>query len=423
VKEFLSRRGVPYRTRPIAEDGNLERLAARNPTLRTAPVTYVGEVEIVGWDARALTSALIDAGFDATERRAGAAFPELARGAGLPTSPRWLLVTSFVESAIASIPVDGERHGGLADRTRALPGRAIAAAHVPSTGVIGVVGCDSGLVTWLRAADGTPLRDTTAASSVPVGEAPLDAVADPHEPLVYVSVSEDRRVVVLHPSGQPGADDVVRASVPTRNRPGVLAFSRTRDMLFVRQREGGTLVFRGEDIRRDPSRARPLVVPTPPGRGLALAADDRALVLPHPFGEPDSLCIYDLDASLAASGPHPRVVPTGAMPFGIAAHPAAPIVYVSCFQPPVLELREASTGEYVTGSAEASVVSLPSAARAMVVDPQTDTLYVSCFDASVVLALDARTGARRSPASWETAAGPRGMALITAGAVSGALPK
>jgi DNA-binding beta-propeller fold protein YncE len=413
VKEFLSRRSVSFLERPIAEEDNLARLAARNPSLRTAPVTFVGDTEVVGWDPDALTNALANAGIGAAVTDEQSAYRELAPNASLPISSRWLLITSFVESAVAAIPLDGSDAHDLTYRTRAVPGCAIAAAHVRASDTIGVVSCDSGTVTWLRGADAAPLGDSLAASAVHVGENPLDVVADPRHPVAYVSVSDSRYVVVLDATtGAPAHGTLTDSSLPTIDQPGVMAFSSTRDELFVRQRGGGTLVFAGNDARSRPDRAEPRLLPTPPGRGIALADDERVLLAPQPFGEPQGLWIYDVEQSLASTDTAAAFVRTGEMPFGIAAHPKAPIAYVSCFRPPTLELRDARTGDYWTGSADGSVVTLPSAARAMVVDPVTDTMYVSCFDANVVLALDARTGAHRSPDSWATASGPRGMAVI-----------
>jgi hypothetical protein len=226
-------------------------------------------------------------------------------------------------------------------------------------------------------------------------------------------VSEARLVVVLDAtSGAPAHGSVVNSSFSTTGQPGVMAFASSRDELFVRQREGGTLVFAGDDVRNHPARATPRVLPTPPGRGIALADNERVLLTPQPTGGPGGLWIFDLERSLETPGTGSTFVPTGEMPFGIAAHPTAPIAYVSCFRAQTLEFRDARTGEYWSGGLNGSVVSLPSAARSMVVDPMTDTLYVSCFDANLVVALDARTGDRRSPDSWATAAGPRGMAII-----------
>lgn len=410
MKEFLSRHRVVFRTWPIAEGDNLARLAARNPTLRTAPVTYVGDVEVVGWDHVALASALAHAGLGTTEVRDPSPYEELRKGTGIPTFARWLLVTSFIESAVQSIPLDAAVVPDVDARTRALPGRAIAAAHAPLANAIAVVGCDSGRVTWMRADDGSPVNGSISASSVWVGEAPLDALADPHEPLVYVSVSESRRVAVLDPATRDVGASIV-TSLSTEGQPGILAFARARDLLFVRQRGGGTLVFDGDDVRTDPPRVRPRVIPTPPGRGLALTDDERSLLVPSPFDDRVGLCVYDLDRSLAVADSEPDHVVTGQMPFGVATHPSAPIAYVSCFRPPALEFRYTGPGR-ATSSAAETVVQLPSPARAMVVDPVTDTLFASCFDASQVLALDARTGARRDPASWDAAAGPRGMVVV-----------
>ena len=416
MKEFLSRRSVSFHEFPIAEGDNLARLAARNPGLRTAPVTFIGDVAVVGWDADALATALSDVGLGTVRSDDEAAYRELAPDCPLPITARWLLVTSFVESAIGALPLDGTPARDLSERTRAVPGCAIAAAHVRTADTIAVVACDAGLVTWLRAADGTPIRGTVAESSVAVGDAPLDVVADPHHPLAYVTASDSRHVVVLDAmSGAPAHGTLTESAFATEDQPGVMAFASTRDELFARQRGGGTLVFDGADLRSTPRRARPRVIPTPSGRGIALADDERVLLAPQPFDEPQGLWIYDVEQSVGSSDPAAAFVRTGEMPFGIAAHPTAPIAYVSCFRPPTLELRDARTGAFLSGSAEQSVVPLPSAARAMVVDPATDTLYVSCFDANVVVALDARTGAPRAPGSWATAAGPRGMALIDYG--------
>jgi hypothetical protein len=412
VKEFLSRRNVSFTERPIAEGDNLALLAARSPTLQTAPVTFVGDVEVIGWDAGALAAALADAGLGTARVDDEPAYRELGRDHPLPTASRWLLVTSFVESAVSSIPLDGTPAPVLADRTRALPGRAIAAAHVRSADAIAVVGCDSGTVTWL-AADGSPTNGTVAKSSVPVGEAPLDVVADPRYPFAYVSASESRHVVTLDAiSGAPSHGSVEQSRFTTPDQPGVMVFAAARDQLLVRQRGGGTLVFDGEQLRSDPRRAEPRVLPTPPGRGLALADDQRVLLAPHPFGATEGLWIYDIDQGLASPDAVATFVPTGEMPFGIGAHPTEPLAYVACFRPPSLEFRDARTGELWTGAAVDSIIALPSAARALTVDPVTDTLYVSCFDASLVLALDARTGVRRVPGTWETAAGPRGMVIV-----------
>ena len=121
-------------------------------------------------------------------------------------------------------------------------------------------------------------------------------------------------------------------------------------------------MFRGADLRSDPRRARPRVVPTPPGRGIALADHERVLLAPHPVGTPEGLWIFDLDRALAVPDSDPTFVPTGEMPFGIGAHPTAPIAYVACFRPPTLEFRDARSGAFWSGSAEQSVVPLPSAA-------------------------------------------------------------
>jgi hypothetical protein len=413
VKEFLSRRSVPFLEFPIAEGDNLARLAARNPSLRTAPVTFIGDVEIVGWDADALATALSDTGLGAARSDDEAAYQELAPDCSLPFTARWLLVTSFVESAICALPLDGTAARDLTERTRAVPGCAIAAAHVRAADTIAVVACDAGLLTWLRAVDATPIRGTVAASSVAVGDAPLDVVADPHHPLAYVTASDSRHVVVLDAtSGAPAHGTLSESTFTTDEQPGVMAYAPRRDALFVRQRGGGTLVFDGADLRSNPGRARPRVIPTPPGRGIALADDERVLLAPQPFDEPQGLWIYDVEHSVSSPDAAAAFVRSGEMPFGIGAHPTAPIAYVSCFRPPTLEFRDARTGAFLSGSADQSVVPLPSAARAMVVDPATDTLYVSCFDANVVVALDALSGAPRAPGSWATAAGPRGMALI-----------
>jgi len=325
----------------------------------------------------------------------------------LPTSSRWLLVTSFVESAVAAIPLDGPELRDLAHRTRALPGCAIAAAHVGASNTIAVVGCDAGTVTWLRAAGGVPIHGTVTASTTPVGDAPLDVVADPRHPFAYVSASESRHVVVLDAvSGSPAFGTLAASTVATPDQPGVMTFAHARDELFVRQRGGGTLVFAAEQLRDDARSAAPRMLPTPPGRGIALADNEQILLTPQPFDERQGLWILDLERPLTSPDADARFVPTGEMPFGIAAHPTAPIAYVACFRPPSLEFRDARSGDGQT------VVALPSAARAMVVDPTTDTLYVSCFDANVVLALDARTGTPREPGTWPTAAGPRGMVIV-----------
>lgn len=153
---------------------------------------------------------------------------------------------------------------------------------------------------------------------------------------------------------------------------------------------------------------------------MAMSGSRKRLFAPQSLGSPDGLVAYDVETLTPLHGSYEdSVLPSGPVPFAIAAHPSREILYVASFGRNAIEYRDARTGRYLNETPEASSFPVPSGARAMCVDAATDTLFVSCFDADAVIMLDARTGQPRAgdlaSASIRVGRGPRGVTSFALG--------
>ena len=108
-------------------------------------------------------------------------------------------------------------------------------------------------------------------------------------------------------------------------------------------------------------------LPCGEGRDLAASGSGKRLFAPQSLGSRDGLVAYDVETLAPLHGSYEdSVLPSGPVPFAIAAHPTREIVYVASFGRNAIEYRDARTGLYLNGTAEASSFSVPSGARSKI---------------------------------------------------------
>ena len=418
MKEFLSRQHITFDTRLLTDPDH--RRALDGLGRYQAPVTIIDEEQVQGYRPPELLAALRRAGLvDGGEQQE----PGPASSAGLRLNAPMtdaLAVTGFLGDGLAlfNSGTGGYLGGTLEHSTVPTPGRPIAVETSHVGGTVAVVGYESGSVTFLSLEDGSYLNGDAAGSTRKTGEMPLYAVAHPAEPLLYVSNSESRSVTVFNAeTGEYAFGSLERSAFDVDGQPGVMAFNESQGILYVRMREGAVIMLRADSMAPLRGSLEASTFQTGRGRGIALSPDRKVLYIPEALGDADGFALYDALSGEPLFGSRENsVFATGAVPFAVAAHPTKPIVYLSCFGPQVVELRDGRTGDYLLGSPESSSVPVGSGARAMIVDPRDDTLYVSCYDESSLIMLDASTGAPRfgdrQASTRTTLRGPRGMSLL-----------
>ena len=418
MKEFLSRQGVPYNINLLTDESNRHD-AARYGT-GPSPLTLVGGEALFGFDRPRLLAALEQAGL-----LTGTSGDGQAAAAGLRFEPKAPLseavaVANFLGDSVTFLhPSSGGYLGSSLERSSIpVSGRPIAVEACPLWGTLAVVNYEGGTVTFLAVEDGAYLGGTLHRATRETGELPLYAIAHHEEPLLYVSNSESRSLTVFDPRiGEYAFGSREASTAPLQGQPGVMALHRSEDLLYVRLREGAVTVLDARTLKPAWGDVDASTFRTGAGRGIVLSADQRVVHIPEALGSGDGLALFDALTGKPLFGDRETsTLPTAPTPFAIAAHPAKPIVYVSCFGTQTLELRDAATGQYLHGDAERSSVKVGGGARAILVDDAHDIVYVTCFDEGAVYMLDALTGEpRRGDGGGfvlPLPKGPRGMALL-----------
>jgi 6-phosphogluconolactonase (cycloisomerase 2 family) len=421
VKAWLSQHRVPYAAKLLTDDANRRELGNRR--LRTAPVIVIGDQELQGYDPRALRETFSRLGL--LRDQADASFSEPA----VQLRPQAALVNAlvcadFLASSLTFVDARRGRHLG-ADReasTMSVPGRPISVAAHPRCRTLVSVNHEAGSVSFLSLKDGGFLHGDLERSTRRSGIEPMYALAHPRHPLFYVTNAQSRDITLFDAaSGDYAFGALERSRVALPGMPGVMTLHPGLDLLYVRQREGTVTLLNALTLAPYRGDLLASTVRVGHGRALALSADGRVLHAPlyspqHP-DEPQGLALFDAESMQPLDGtPERSLRPTGATPFGIAAHPTKPLVYVACLGAHTVELRDAASGHYLNGTAENSSVPVDSGARAMLVDPRDDCLYVASFDTSTLMMRNALTGAyrfaTREASSLALGQGPRDLRLL-----------
>jgi hypothetical protein len=416
VKEFLSRQGVPFQTRLLTDPANRREAAAYGTG--PSPLTIIGGKPHWGFDRAALTLALDRTGQARRTEAAAQAAPALAFAPKAPLAEA-VAIASFLGDSITYLDRrTGAYLGGTLEASSVpVPGHPIVIEACVPHGTAAAAGYESGTVTFLGLRDGLYLRGTADDSTLATGKMPLYAMGHPVEPLLYISNSESNNIRVFDPRHGAHADGGKPRDCPLPGQPGIMALNAGHDLLYVRLRAGAVVMLRARTLRPARGTLEASTFKTGRGRGLALSCDRRVLHVPEALEGRDGLALYDALTGQPLLGSRERsMLPTAPTPFAVTAHPAQPIVYLSCFGPRVVEYRDANTGAYLRGSPQASSVPVGSGARAMVVDPRTNVLYVSCYDEGAVYMFDAVTGKPRPGPDGShivpVGRGPRGMCLM-----------
>jgi hypothetical protein len=419
VKAWLSRREVPFAVKLVTEDANREELQRLG--VRSVPVSIVGERQVQGHAPAELEQALRSAGW--SESAVAASVERASEFA--PRSPLSdaVVCAAFVDGSLTAI--DGRRGRYLGDDLRSstipVPGSPLCVAASRPGGSIVSMHHDEGTVTFLKLADGSFLNGDRERSTLFCGDTPISALAHPTEPLVYVSCSGSRELVVLDSAKGSyafGSFDASRKPMP--GQPGAMALDALRGILYVRfAREGVLLALDARTLApRDPGRGfKETKVSI--GRGVAVSADGSTLYVPYASpGPQEGLALLDAHSGAALPGKDGPLRSCAATPLGLLLHPSEPILYLACVGERSVEWRSALDGEYLRGDRESSSVQVGGGARAMAVDPGTNCLYVASFDDSSVVMLNARTGAylfgTREASTIAVGAGPRDLCVLAA---------
>ncbi len=416
MKEFLSRQGVAFQARLLTDPANRREAAAYGTG--PSPLTVIAGQPHWGYDRTALTLALDRAGLARRSATADRTAPAIAFAPKAPIGEA-VAVASFLDDSIVYLDRrTGAYLGGTLDAS-SVPVRGhpiVIEACVPH-GTAAAVGYESGTVTFLGLRDGLYLRGTPEDSTLATGKMPLCAVGHPTEPLLYISNSESNNIRVFDSRRGAHADGGQPRDCPLPGQPGIMALNAGQDLLYVRLREGAIVMLRARTLQPARGTMDASTFKTGRGRGLALSSDGRVLHVPEALEGSDGLALYGALTGQPLFGTRERsVLPTAATPFAVTAHPAQPVVYISCFGTRVVEYRDANTGAYLRGPGQASSVPVGSGARAMLADPRTNVLYVSCYDEGAVYMFDAITGKPRpGPGGAHivpVGRGPRGMCLM-----------
>jgi len=415
VKALLSRASVPFEVRLLTDPAVRSEIEEHRG--RKGPLTFIGDRVVGGYDRAALHEALSLAGLvrpDAAD--ALATPPAFVTDFSLPIT-RALIVSTFIAEQVTYLdPVRGAWLGSNLERSSVpVTGRPIASAVSVRARTLAVANHESASVTFLSLERGSYLRADLHGSTLETGAYPINVVAHPDQPLFYVSNLEGQSISVFDASGTYAFGDLERSSFAVPGHPNTLALDAERGILFARLRERAIALLDANTLRPLRGNWGRSTLPCGEGRDLALSGSRKRLFAPQSLGSSDGLVAYDVEALAPLHGSYEdSVLPTGPVPFSIAAHPARELLYVASFGRNAVEYRDARTGLYLNDTAEASSFPVPSGARSMCVDAATETLFVSCFDADAVIMLDARSGELRggdlASASIPVGRGPRGVA-------------
>ncbi len=425
MKEFLSRHRIEFSTRFLTDEANRQEVQRRGGG--NAPLTLIGEEQVWGFEPEKLRSALERAGLTSGDRRLGdTSRTDDVAPLAVPLEGS-VAVANFLDNSLTFLSSESGTYlvGGMESSTVPLDGHPIVVEPCPLGDTLAVVNYEGGSVTFLSLTDGSFVRGTYEASTRPSGVLPLHAVAHPELPLLYVSNSESQDLTVFDPSKADYAfGSREQSSVRLPGKPGTMAIDAKGEILYVRVRQGGVVMLNARSLTPWTGDLATSTFSTGGGRGIALAADGERVFVPEALGTAEGLGVYRAESGVPLhSTRDSSALPSGAVPFAVAAHPSRPIVYVSCFGPQRIEFRDARSGEYLLGSAESSSVEVGAGARAMLVDPDREVLYVSCFDEGSVIMLDATTARyrndTRAASTVQTGSGPRGLALVPRAASEG----
>ncbi len=418
VKEFLSRHRVPFTPKPVSIEANrLEFLQRTHPEL---PMAVVGEVEIPGFNIKALTEALAAVGLidpNATGRPQKKPVSHLKATAPISDG---LVVANFLADGVTLL---NARTGGYLGRDLEssfieMDGKPRDVEAVVHAGTFASINHSAGTVTFLSLKDGGYLHGDYASSTKRCGAFPLDALPHPTEPILFVGGSDDRCVTLFDArTGDYLHGTFEQSTFSTSGRSAIMCYNPEADILYVRLSNEGVCMLQGRTMKPLLGDLDSSTFKVRFGFGVAVNSDRTVLFAPEAAGANDGIYMYNPHTGKPLFGTREASYrPSASTPLGVAAHPTKPILYLACAGTKTLELRDSRTGEYLFGTAERSSVPIGGGARDVLVDTRDDTVFVSCFDDACVIMVKPETGeyrfGTREASTIATGKGPRAMALL-----------
>jgi hypothetical protein len=406
VKEFLDRRRVRVEVVDATTVDSMARLASLG-TL-AAPVVFVGEVVVAGYDPAGLERALRDAGCwgdpadmvapDTRPARPGdltgaevvwvAGF--LENGLGVFDAATGLAVPAAAGQGPARIPVGAKPMGVL---------------HDAVTGWLWVSNFEASTVTRVEAFSGNYAGGSLEAATTATAAAAADLLLDGRRRRVLVSCSSSEELTVL--DADTGRLALVGSEVRVGTVPTAMVLDDDLGRIFVRA-GGGVVTLDAERLGPVTGSLESSTSPPLAGRTLALDRTTKRLYAPA-----DDRHVAVSDATHpggAGRRPVADPVETARIPFMMLTDQPRRRVLVSCIGDRVVQAIDAGSNRVV------HTTPVGRGARGLALAPDGSTLFVTCFEEDTVQVFDAATLNPRygslAASTFPTVKGPRGCLAL-----------